>query len=104
MMARSIPIEARMREKMLVTPPRMLGAKERRKPNTPKMIAIIASASPVPGLTQRLAMAAPMAMIEGILKWGLFCAIEACIFEPLLTVIFVLTYCSIPGTENRRST
>lgn len=68
MMATMIPIEARMREKKLINPPRMLGAKERSTPNTPKIIAMMARAIPVPGLTKKAAMAAPMAMIEGILK------------------------------------
>ena len=68
MIATTIPIPARKREKKLVKPPRMLGAKERRIPMTPKMIAMMARAIPVPGLTKKAAMAAPMAMIEGILK------------------------------------
>lgn len=67
-MATTIPIAARMKEKMLVRPPRTLGARERRSPIAPKMIATMASANPVAGLTKQHAMAAAMAMIEGILK------------------------------------
>jgi hypothetical protein len=67
-MAMTMPIEARKKEKMLITPPRILGDRDRRNPITPKKIATMASMSPAPGLTNRLATADPMAMIEGILK------------------------------------
>lgn len=80
MTAMTIPAAARMTERTLVTPPRMLGAKERMKPNTPKMMARMASANPAPGLTKKVAMAAAMAMSEGILKWGLFCVTVVCIY------------------------
>src|SRR5215469_15766868 len=71
-----------MRERKLTNPPRTLGAKARSKPITPQMIAMTASTTPVAGLTKKLATAAARAMIEGILKWGLFliCATAVFIF------------------------
>ena len=74
MTAMMMPTDARKREKMLISPPRTLGDRATRNPITPNIIAMMARMIPVPGLTHKLAMADPMAMIEGILKWGLFCA------------------------------
>jgi hypothetical protein len=71
-----IPIAARIREKMLTTPPRMLGDMESTKPNIPKSIATNARIKPAAGPTNKLAMAVEMAMIEGILKCALVCPIS----------------------------
>jgi hypothetical protein len=92
-----MPIEARKKDKMLVSPPRMLGDREKRNPITPKIIATMARMIPVPGRTNKLAMADPMAMIEGILKWGLFCAIAGFIFRPFRGYIRVFQH-----TEDRK--
>lgn len=76
-----MPMQASTSEKMLNTPPRTLGAKERMKPNTPKMMAMIARTNPEPALTKKLAMAAATAMMDGMLKCGLFCADIVCIIQ-----------------------
>ena len=74
-MATTIPIQARIMEKVLTIPPRMLGANESSKPKTPKTIAITAKRKPLPGLTKKLAMAAAIAINDGILKCGLTSAV-----------------------------
>src|SRR4051812_10290963 len=73
--AATIPMEARTSDNMLTSPPRTLGAKDRRRPNTPKASAIMASKNPAEALTKKLAMAAAIAMIEGILKCGFSCTL-----------------------------
>ena len=72
MIAATMPIQATISEKILSTPPRTLGAMANRNPMTPKPMATIASINPVPALTKKLAIAAPIAMIDGRLKCGLF--------------------------------
>ena len=61
-------MQATTSEKMLITPPRTLGAKDNASPITPKTIATIANRNPEPALTKKLAIAARIAMTDGMLK------------------------------------
>ena len=70
-MAATIPIQARIMEKMLTIPPRILGENDKTTPMIPKAIAIMASRNPEEGLTKKLTKAATIAMIDGMLKCGL---------------------------------
>jgi hypothetical protein len=77
--ATTIPMQARTIESILTTPPRMLGANDSNNPSTPNPIATMAKRNPEEGLTKKLAMAAPIAINEGMLKCGLTSSV--CIFD-----------------------
>ncbi|HVV74225.1 MAG TPA: hypothetical protein VHI52_22500 [Verrucomicrobiae bacterium] len=67
-MATTIPIAAMIIEKILTNPPRTEGEKDTITPMIPKKMAMSARMNPPTALTKKLAMAAPIAMIDGILK------------------------------------
>src|SRR5215471_21433507 len=68
-----IPIPARIIDSMLTTPPRTLGDMATTTPITPKTKATIARRKPAPGETKKLAIAAAIAIKDGILKCAFVC-------------------------------
>ena len=68
MIATTMPMHARISEKVLTIPPRILGANDNISPSTPKPIATIARRNPEAGLTKKLTSAATNAIMEGMLK------------------------------------
>lgn len=61
---------------MLTNPPRTRGESDSKIPMTPKKIATSARINPENAPTNKLATAAQMAMIAGILKCALLCTLS----------------------------
>lgn len=74
--ATRIPSAATIIEKTLIKPPRTEGERDTITPIIPKKIATNARMNPPTALTKKLAMAAPRAMIDGMLKCGFAAAVS----------------------------